>query len=478
MGFFSKVWKGIKTSFIGKAIRSGLKRFGKFMNKIGVAGQLAMSLLLPGVGGMMSKLAEGMINYAGFASGVVNGAGHFLNVAANVGSRMKTAIGNVTKGVTDLIKNTMGGIGDALGIDKFAGKLGITSSEDWLDKFKFGQGKLTKDIEMAFARTGNTLFGKQGLFSKDTLTSTYSSRLRELELFKEAQGLSGVGEFKVNTVEDMFKDVSLKDDLSLDLTSQVQGEFGKVGQSYDQITKSAFDGLDINNIIPKENVLQTEKFMVDNTGVPGFDFKPELENQLQRSKDFYTPIEDSFRVTDKGGVKLQADTTLPDTINPELNVKSTNIGSQAPADSLLTNPQASRKSVVDGVKKRASGLINDFTNVITDKNTRNRYIAKTGDKFVQNFVGSLATGGADRLIYGDREAPKYTSVNLSVPSLEQAEIGFSPMSDNMFSASQFQSNMLSGNMYGAPSAWWDWQQWASDFRASEPYRQNVLGATK
>lgn len=477
MGFFSKVWKGIKTSFIGKAVRSGLKRFGKFMNKIGIVGQLAMSLLLPGVGGMMAKLAEGMITYTGFASGIVNGAGHFLNVAANVGSKMKNAVGNVTKGVTDLIKNTMGGIGDALGVDKFAGKLGITSSEDWLDKFKFGQGKLTKDIEMAFAKTGNSLFGKKGLFSKDTLTSTYSSRLRELELFKQSQGLSGVGGTKINTVEDMFKDVSLKDDLSLDLTSTVEGEFGKVGQSYDQITKSAFDGLDINDIVPRDKILQTEKFMVDNTGIPGFNFQPELENELSRSKSFYTPIEDNFRVTEKGGIQLKTDTAFTAT-NPELNVESTNIGRQAPTDSLLTNPKAKRTNVVDRVKKQASGLINNFTNVITDKNTRNQYIAKTGDKFVQNFVGSLATGGADRIIYGDRKAPTYTSVNLSVPSLDEANIGFSPMADNMFSASQFQSNMLNGNMYGAPSAWWDWQKWASDFRASEPYKQSGLGGSQ
>ena len=38
MGFFSKVWKGVKKTFkkIGKGIKKAFKSVGKFMGKIGI----------------------------------------------------------------------------------------------------------------------------------------------------------------------------------------------------------------------------------------------------------------------------------------------------------------------------------------------------------------------------------------------------------------------------------------------------------
>ena len=49
MGFFSKIFKGIKKVFkkIGKAVKSVFKKVGKFMGKIGFVGQLALGLIMP-----------------------------------------------------------------------------------------------------------------------------------------------------------------------------------------------------------------------------------------------------------------------------------------------------------------------------------------------------------------------------------------------------------------------------------------------
>jgi hypothetical protein len=43
MGFFSKLWKGIKKPFkaIGKAVKGAFKSFGKLVNKAGILGQVA-----------------------------------------------------------------------------------------------------------------------------------------------------------------------------------------------------------------------------------------------------------------------------------------------------------------------------------------------------------------------------------------------------------------------------------------------------
>ena len=54
MGIFSKAWKSVKKGFkgafkgISKGIKSAFKKFGKFMGKIGIVGQLAMSVYFTG----------------------------------------------------------------------------------------------------------------------------------------------------------------------------------------------------------------------------------------------------------------------------------------------------------------------------------------------------------------------------------------------------------------------------------------------
>ena len=62
------------------------------MDKIGIVGQIGLSLLLPGIGsttlaGMWGSLVGGMQAYSGLGSTIINGAGNFLNAATQVASR-------------------------------------------------------------------------------------------------------------------------------------------------------------------------------------------------------------------------------------------------------------------------------------------------------------------------------------------------------------------------------------------------------
>ena len=52
MGFFSKIWKGVKKTFkkIGKGIKKAFKSVGKFMGKIGILGNIALIFLTGGLG--------------------------------------------------------------------------------------------------------------------------------------------------------------------------------------------------------------------------------------------------------------------------------------------------------------------------------------------------------------------------------------------------------------------------------------------
>ena len=62
MGLISKIWKktGLSkiVSYAAKRAKKTLMSFGKFMNKIGIVGQIAMMFILPGVGNaLMSGLS-------------------------------------------------------------------------------------------------------------------------------------------------------------------------------------------------------------------------------------------------------------------------------------------------------------------------------------------------------------------------------------------------------------------------------------
>ena len=161
MGFFSKIFKGVKKVFkkIGKGIKSAFKKFGKFMGKIGILGQVAMFFVMPYIGQALGsmwtgiagqtaaqttataaansaavtagqaagataaevaagKIAEKAIaaaaqagTVAGQATGlmagnaVARGVGHVMQFTANTVSKVGTVFNNITKGVTDTLGN-------------------------------------------------------------------------------------------------------------------------------------------------------------------------------------------------------------------------------------------------------------------------------------------------------------------------------------------------------------------------------------
>lgn len=161
MGFFSKVFKSVGKVFkkIGKGIKSAFKKFGKFMNKIGILGQVAMFFIMPYVGAALGgmwtgiagqtaaqtaataatntaavtagqaagatagqvaagKVAETAIAsaakagiVAGKATGLMAGGtvaqtvGKVMQFTANTVGKAGTVFNNITKGVTDTLGN-------------------------------------------------------------------------------------------------------------------------------------------------------------------------------------------------------------------------------------------------------------------------------------------------------------------------------------------------------------------------------------
>ena len=163
MGFFSKLWKGVKkvVKKIGKGIKKVAMKVGKFMNKIGIVGQIAMSFLLPGLGEILGGWAATMM---GSSSAIVSGAGKFLNAAVNIGQKASSVVSSVTEGVTKVVGEVVGAVANKIpGMDDLVsgmsgGKINITD-KNW--------GTVKAAAESAFTKTGDAV---TSLFSKDTLT--------------------------------------------------------------------------------------------------------------------------------------------------------------------------------------------------------------------------------------------------------------------------------------------------------------------
>ena len=112
MGFFSKIFKGVKKVFkkIGKGIKKVAMKVGKFMDKIGIVGQIAMAFILPGVGSALASTIGNVGTWAAAAianpatNAIVKGAAHVINGAA----KFAAGAGRVFKTATSAVKNFVG----------------------------------------------------------------------------------------------------------------------------------------------------------------------------------------------------------------------------------------------------------------------------------------------------------------------------------------------------------------------------------
>ena len=133
MGFFSKIFKGVKKVFtgIGKVIKKAFTAVGKFTNKLGIVGQIGMMFVAPAIagwamkglthlgsgfmtGGFMTGLetaaqGTGLLSGAarvthGILSTVANVASSGMKIFNNISENVTGAIGNITEGLKNMFK--------------------------------------------------------------------------------------------------------------------------------------------------------------------------------------------------------------------------------------------------------------------------------------------------------------------------------------------------------------------------------------
>jgi hypothetical protein len=157
MGFFSKVFKGVKKVFkkIGKGIKKVAGKVGKFMNKIGIVGQIAMAFILPGIGQALASTLGNVGTWAASAlanpatSALVKGVAHVTNAAV----KFAAGTGRVFKTVTSAVKNFTGEIGKTV-LNKIPG-INVENASSNI----FGTGGAIEKAAAATGETWNTTVG-------------------------------------------------------------------------------------------------------------------------------------------------------------------------------------------------------------------------------------------------------------------------------------------------------------------------------
>jgi len=159
MGFFSKVFKGVKKVFkkIGRGIKKVAMKVGKFMDKIGIVGQIALMFiplgpilggLLKGVGGIAARALTAL---GPIGAQILKGAQFVIGKAGKFVTSAKNAFGTVTEGVSKFVSEfTKTGL-NKIGFDatKFGFKPG-GGLDTWVksgsNSFGEAWGKVTTNI--------------------------------------------------------------------------------------------------------------------------------------------------------------------------------------------------------------------------------------------------------------------------------------------------------------------------------------------
>jgi hypothetical protein len=177
MGFFSKLWKGVKKGFkaIFKPIKGLFKKVGKFMGKLGIAGQIAL-MFIP-FGQMLGPMMQGFAKFGGKLLTGLKGMGAVGNAAATVigkgvefASMAKAGFDTVTNAVTGFFKTTGKWIGGKLGMSQYKGltwdkawgeysqsltnsweKLGSKATEFWDTDIKGATSPYTDSVAKRYA---------------------------------------------------------------------------------------------------------------------------------------------------------------------------------------------------------------------------------------------------------------------------------------------------------------------------------------
>lgn len=199
-----KAFKGFKKVFkkIGKGIKKAFNKIGQWTGKLGILGQIGLSLILPGIGAAFTGMLTGS------SSALLRGAGNFLAKAGEIGKAVGNSFSTVTEGVTKVVGQTIGTVADKLGFQSVGGfKIQNPGFDKVWDTVKETGSQLAEQGKDLFTNTTREMAVTQGL------TESVSSQLTDTIDTSVAQ------------------DVSSKASLLAPSSKKSMGIFDKVNQS-------------------------------------------------------------------------------------------------------------------------------------------------------------------------------------------------------------------------------------------------------
>jgi len=240
MGFLSKAWKGIKTGVksIGKGIKNAFNKFGKFMGKIGVLGQIAMMFVMPYIGAALGSAFTGAAgalatNTVGGALGAVGqAAGKMMQYVGGAVGKVGNVFNNVTKGVTDTLTNFA-----KTATNKLANTVGMDNVfQDAAANF-FGPGGTDSAFGRSFGETSRfqRLGTSQDVFAgeqKERLQAIADTNFEAIEFPKANTKLAG-------TEGGTFKNINLDAGAAVDVSEEALGTSQTFGEG---TTSAAVEG--------------------------------------------------------------------------------------------------------------------------------------------------------------------------------------------------------------------------------------------
>jgi len=260
MGFFKKIFKGVKKVFkkIGRGIKKVVGGIGKFMDKIGIVGQIAL-MFLP-VGPMLSAFMKGF--------------GQVAQTIVGVGTNMGGFLGSVVKGAGVVLKNAQ----------KFAGAVGNTfrTVTDGIKTFvgEFGKTALNKIPGINIEGASQNFFGQGGAWSKvqENITSNAS---RILDPFKTS--LTGTNKTTLKSISDS---TYISEEKLIEMNPNI--DFGA------KSTSKVLEGIDIN--LDPNNIAISDSAMArvagDNLGrMTGIDYDTTIKSRLDAIDTKYQSVD-------------------------------------------------------------------------------------------------------------------------------------------------------------------------------------------
>ena len=200
-----KAFKGFKKVFkkIGKGIKKAFNKIGQWTGKLGILGQIGLSLILPGIGAAFTGMLTGS------SSALLRGAGNFLAKAGEIGKAVGNSFSTVTEGVTKVVGQTIGTVADKLGFQSVGGfKIQNPGFDKVWDTVKETGSQLAEQGKDLFTNTTREMAVTQGL------TESVSSQLTDTIDTRVAQDVS-------SQVGDTFNTQNLTKNASTQLTDAV-----------------------------------------------------------------------------------------------------------------------------------------------------------------------------------------------------------------------------------------------------------------